>query len=53
MIVGVGQPQMAAYFTVFTQQLVPTDELGNPPPGSHEVTDSDDGVLNRFLSDGT
>jgi len=44
-IVDVGQPEMAAYFTVFTQQLVPTDELGNPQPGSHEITNSDDGSL--------
>jgi hypothetical protein len=44
-IFDVGQPEMAAYFTVFTQQLVPTNKLGNPQPGSHEVTDSDDGSL--------
>jgi uncharacterized protein YukJ len=50
-IVDVGQPEMAAYFTVFTQQLVPTDELGNPQPGSHEVTDSDDGSLARSTAD--
>jgi hypothetical protein len=36
---------MAAYFTVFTQQLVPTDDLGNPKPGGHEVAASDDGSL--------
>jgi|SRR5580698_5515907 hypothetical protein len=46
-IVDVGQPEMAAYFTVFTQQLVPTNELGNPQANSHEVTDSDDGSLAR------
>jgi len=46
-IVDVGQPEMVAYFTVFTQQLVPTDELGNPQSDSHELTDSDDGSLAR------
>jgi hypothetical protein len=46
-IVDVGQPEMAAYVTVFTQQLVPTNELGNPQRDSHEVTDSDDGSLAR------
>jgi hypothetical protein len=44
-IVDVGQPEMAAYFTVFTQQLVPTDDLGNPKTGGHEITDWDDGSL--------
>jgi hypothetical protein len=32
-----------AYFAVFTQQLVPTDKLGNPDEESHPVTVSDDG----------
>jgi uncharacterized protein YukJ len=51
-IVDVGQPEMAAYFTVFTQQLVPTDDLGNPKPGGHEVTDSDDGSVAQSARDG-
>jgi len=50
-IVDVGQPEMAAYFTVFTQQLVPTDDLGNPKPGGHEVTASDDGSLAQSAPD--
>lgn len=37
------QPELSAYFTVFTQQLVPTDELGNPDEESHPVIVSDDG----------
>jgi uncharacterized protein YukJ len=31
----------AAYFTAFTQQMVPTDDQGNPKPDSHEINDSD------------
>ncbi len=27
----------ATYFSAFTQQTVPTDELGNPVPGGHEI----------------
>ncbi len=42
-IVDSGQPEWAAYFTAFTQQLVPTDNLGNPGPGSHPNTDVDPG----------
>ena len=44
-IIDTGQPELAAYFTVFTQQMVPTDRLGNPASGSHEMTVSDDGSL--------
>lgn len=51
-IVDVGQSEMAGYFTVFTQQLVPTDDLGNPKPGGHEVADSDDGRLAQSAPDG-
>jgi uncharacterized protein YukJ len=40
-IVDSGQPEWAAYFTAFTQQLVPTDDLGNPTAGSHPNNDSD------------
>lgn len=44
-VVDVGEPELAAYFTSFTQQLVPTDNLGNPEKGSHPVGISDDGSL--------
>ena len=33
-----GEPQWVGYFTAFTQQKVPTDELGNPQPGSQPMT---------------
>jgi uncharacterized protein YukJ len=35
----------SAYFAVFTQQLVPTDDLGNPNAESHPITADDDGSL--------
>jgi uncharacterized protein YukJ len=38
-------PEMAAYFTAFTQQDVPTDDLGNPLNDSHGMTDADPGTL--------
>jgi uncharacterized protein YukJ len=44
-IVDVGQPAFAAYFTAFTQQFVPTDNLGNPTSGGHPISTSDDGSL--------
>ena len=44
-LVDLGQPEWAGYFTAFTQQLVPTDRLGNPGPGSHPIQDSDPGSL--------
>lgn len=44
-LVDVGEPEFAAYFTAFTQQMVPTDDLGNPVDGSHEITVADDGTL--------
>jgi uncharacterized protein YukJ len=44
-LVDFGQPQWAAYFTAFTQQIVPTDKLGNPAPGGHGMSDADDGSL--------
>jgi uncharacterized protein YukJ len=37
----------SAYFAVFTQQLVPTDNLGNPVNGAHEIIVDDDGSLVR------
>jgi uncharacterized protein YukJ len=44
-IVDLGEPELAAYFTAFTQQLVPTDGLGNPTDDSHPVGVADDGSL--------
>jgi uncharacterized protein YukJ len=35
--VDVGQPEWAAYFAAFNQQLVPTDDLGNPQPGGTTI----------------
>jgi uncharacterized protein YukJ len=41
-----GDAGWAAYFTAFTQQVVPTDALGNPADGgAHEITDADPGSL--------
>ena len=39
-IVDLDQPELAAYITVFTQQMIPTDMLGNPRADSHPVTTS-------------
>lgn len=36
-LVDVGEPEWAGYFTAFTQQLVPTDDLGNPKRGGHPI----------------
>jgi uncharacterized protein YukJ len=36
-MVNVGEPEWAAYFSAFNQQLVPTDELGNPLPNSATI----------------
>jgi uncharacterized protein YukJ len=44
-LVDLGQPEWAAYFTAFTQQKVPTDDLGNPGAGSHGIADSDPGSM--------
>ncbi|HEX3770866.1 MAG TPA: DUF2278 family protein [Polyangiaceae bacterium] len=38
------QSGLSAYFTAFTQQKVPTDDLGNPKPDAHEITDRDPGT---------
>jgi uncharacterized protein YukJ len=35
--VDVGQPEWAAYVAAFSQQLVPTDDLGNPQPGAATI----------------
>ena len=37
LMVDVGEPQWAAYFSAFNQQLVPTDDLGNPQPGGATI----------------
>jgi len=36
-IVDRGTSGWAAYFAAFTQQSVPTDDLGNPLPGGHSI----------------
>jgi Uncharacterized conserved protein (DUF2278) len=47
LIVDLGDPGglLAAYFPAFTQQMVPTDNLGNPVDDSHPMTVADDGSL--------
>jgi uncharacterized protein YukJ len=42
-IVNMSEDEWAAYFTAFTQQRVPTDDLGNPRAGGHGITDLDPG----------
>ncbi len=42
-LVNLGEDGWAGYFTAFTQQQVPTDNLGNPTSDSHPMTDSDPG----------
>ena len=37
LMVDIGEPQWAAYFSAFNQQLVPTDDLGNPKPGGAPI----------------
>jgi uncharacterized protein YukJ len=44
-LIDFGTDQWAAYFTVFTQQTVPTDHRGNPTAGGHGMSDGDDGSL--------
>jgi len=36
-LVDLGEPEWAAYFAAFEQQLVPTDDLGNPKPGAQTI----------------
>jgi len=36
-MINVGEPEWAAYFSAFNQQFVPTDDLGNPLPGSTTI----------------
>jgi uncharacterized protein YukJ len=35
--VDLGEPEWAAYVAAFNQQLVPTDDLGNPLPGAQTI----------------
>ncbi len=44
-IVDLGEPEWAGYFTAFTQQVVPTDDLGNPVGSGHGINESDPGSL--------
>ncbi len=44
-VVDFGQPECVAYFTAFTQQTVPTDDLGNPDRQSHPIGDADSGSM--------
>lgn len=44
-IVDLNQPELAAVFTAFTQQLVPTDDLGNPADDGHPLSVADDGSM--------
>jgi uncharacterized protein YukJ len=37
LLVNIGEPEWAAYFAAFEQQLVPTDDLGNPLPNSKTI----------------
>jgi uncharacterized protein YukJ len=37
LLVDFGEPEWVAYFAAFTQQLVPTDDLGNPEPDAKPV----------------
>jgi uncharacterized protein YukJ len=36
-MVDSGEPEWSAYFAAFNQQLVPTDDLGNPQPGAATI----------------
>ena len=38
-LVDTGEPEWAAYFAAFDQQLVPTDDLGNPVAGAGPIRD--------------
>jgi uncharacterized protein YukJ len=42
-MVDFGEAQLAAYFPAFSQQMVPTDALGNPQRQSHPLTIADGG----------
>ena len=40
-LIDSGDERWAGYFTAFTQQTVPTDDLGNPTDDGHTIDDSD------------
>ena len=40
-----GEPQWVGYFTAFTQQVVPTDDVGDPLGNSHPIGNDDPGSL--------
>ena len=42
-----GDPQWIGYFTAFTQQAVPTNDVGDPVSGSHGISDKDVGSLTK------
>jgi hypothetical protein len=44
-LVDLGNDRWAGYFTAFTQQAVPTDNLGNPAQDGHPIQDPDPGSL--------
>lgn len=44
-VIALGNDRWTGYFTAFTQQAVPTDDLGNPAQGGHGIQDSDPGSL--------
>jgi uncharacterized protein YukJ len=37
-IVNLGEDGWVAYFPAFEQQMLPTDDLGNPAPGSNPIS---------------
>jgi uncharacterized protein YukJ len=39
-MIDVKAPEWAAYFAAFSQQLVPTDDLGNPEDGARPIDDA-------------
>jgi uncharacterized protein YukJ len=44
-LVDLGEPEWAGYFTAFTQQRVPTNDLGNPTADGHPLDDDAPGSL--------
>ena len=36
-LVDIGEPEWVAYFVAFNQQLLPTDDLGNPLPNAATI----------------
>jgi len=44
-LVDFGKPQWSAYFTTFTQQMVPTDNLGNSEMNNHGMSEADENSI--------